>query len=256
MACTFHSALTVPANMRDTTADASPISGSITVPSGLTNPGLAIAIVYERDTSQDVTAVTVGGNAATFVAVQDTATSTTEERIEWWVIASPPTGAQTLSLTTGDSGNDIAVFAIMVEGMDQSTMFGATVEADETAENDESISAALTTTAADSLVLCVVSDTRALHGPVTAVVGSGVVTADEVTLATSTAGMVAWCGYVEATTAAAYTIGATLTDNAASDVLRLLAIELLAATGGAAGVGPIIGGRLLTGLVNGGRLVA
>lgn len=256
MACTFHSALTVPANMRDTTADASPISGSITVPSGLTNPGLAIAIVYERDTSQDVTAVTVGGNAATFIAVQDTATSSTEERIEWWVIASPPTGSQTLSLTTSDSGNDIVVFAIMVEGMDQSTMFGATVEADDTAGSDEELSAALTTTAADSLVLCVVTETRFEKAPVTALTGAGVATADEAAIGSGTTGIAAWCGYVEATTAAAYTIGCTFTNTASTDVIRLLAIELLAATGAASGVGPIIGGRLLTGLVNGGRLVA
>lgn len=238
MACTYHSTLT---RLADTTADASPITFDVTVPSGLTNPGMLIFVIYERDTSQDVTAVTVEGVSATFIAGNLNATGATEERIEAWVIASPTTGAGvTISLTTGDSGNDIVVFVIMVEGMDQTTMYGASTTADDKVGSDEELSATLNTTAADSCVLAAVSCTQFEKGPVTALTGAGVTQADEVAIGDTTAGIAAWAGYVNATTVAGYTIGATFTNTGATDVMRLLAVELLAATGG----GPTYTSRL------------
>lgn len=232
MACTFHSALTRYSNV---TCPSTSITHSVTIPSGLTNPGLAIFICYERDTSQDVTAVAVAGNAATFAAANTTLTVGTAERWECWVIASPTTGTQDIVVSVADSGQDIAFFPVMVQGMDQTTMYGANAPDTDQTGSDEELSVVVTTTAADSLVLCGVSCTQFEKGPVTALTGTGVATADQVAIGSTTAGMAAWVGYVEATTASGYTIGATFTDTASSDVMAALGVELLAATGGGGG---------------------
>lgn len=90
------------------------------------NRCLVVTIAHENVSSQDISAVTYGGQSLT-KQVEENANPSDDfsETIEIWTLVNPPTGSNTLQLTNVSAGDLIAMAAVFT-GVDQSTPVGNT----------------------------------------------------------------------------------------------------------------------------------
>lgn len=253
---TYHSKL---GTATDETADAAWAAMTVTVPS-LTDGCLIGYIPYEQDAGQ---AVLTGANAPdldgadlSYIGRSDGAAGSFYEDAEAWSLLSPAAGSgKTLTINLAQTGQDVAVVLAAFENVRE---INATVVAgvDSVGTNGQFLTGTYTFTATEDGACLVVGATgnTANKGPITP--PPGFTEIEDAVVGTSTAGFAFGLFYRTGLVASdVYDVEPVFTAGA-SDILTLIAFELLPTVAGASGVGPIIGGRLLTGLINGGRLVA
>lgn len=209
-------------------------SVSGTVPT-LTNGVGVLVVWYEQDTAQAVltggSAPTVGSDTFEYIGKVDGVAASTTEDIELWIVRSTASGTQTVTVNFADTGQDYAWEMHWFENVDQSTTYGTPVTAATTSgANPDPIDSTITTTAVESVIFCACVDNVATGSPATA--NGDLTERSDFAVATSTAGMACFVGTAEAATVGTYDVGATFT-NSSSPNLGLIAVELLAATGGA-----------------------
>lgn len=196
---------------------------------------LAVGVLYERGpTPTTISSVTYNSVSATKKMHVDNAnTSSGREDVDWWFLANPATGSNTLTVNVSNTDNrDLIVLVATFQDVDQSTITGNTQSgtgASDPGGADTTVS--LTTGTANSLVVTLAVMNAFNSGDLGAAASDTLVVKDKV--GASSAGMTCCMVRQNAATTGAYTTGFNSNPTSARDWV-IAAIELLEASGAAA----------------------
>ena len=96
-------------------------SGSHSVTAGGSNIVAFAAINWDGTAIGAVTAITYGGQAMTSCGAASTAGTSGGAALQWFYLANPPTGSNTLAVTVSNSPTEIYATMISFTGVDQAT---------------------------------------------------------------------------------------------------------------------------------------
>jgi len=210
------------------------LAGSIDVGTPGADAVLLVFAIYEMNTSsRQITGMTYGGQAMSFIAKQGPSVSTDmfSQTIEAWYLLTPPSGANTLDITLTGSGGFTAVAVAQPIVYSGVSGIGAVAAKNGQDNSAADIQTDVTTTAADAVIV------------------SGVDLRDDATDASVVAltnnveraqkdypnrnGASVWVGERAEATIGTYTVGAHKTASFGSQ-WEIVAVELLAASGAGA----------------------
>ena len=214
------SRISTPAAFEDMTSG-SPQTMSVDGQTG-SNRYLVVAFYFEQNSSSDISAVTYNSVALTkLVDSLAPAATTTAEDLEIWGLVAPATGANTLSWEISDTGKDIAVQPIILQGTVGAVEAGAN---DKSAlENTATTNVTLTTTVASSIILAFMSAETDTVGPFTP--DSGTVEVIDDTVGTGSTGIAYFVGERIEATPGDYAVGATTTGASSPRDINLAAVD-------------------------------
>lgn len=197
-----------------------------------TNRVLAVAIMYEQNAGVTIGSATYNGVALTQKLHVDSSTANlADEDIDWWLLANPATGSNTLTINVTSTDNrDLIALVATFQDADQSSITGATNSKTgdtDTGGVDETLS--LTTTATNSLVLTAAVMDSFNSGTMSAAAADTLVVNDAV--AASSSGCIGAMVSQNAATVTSYTTGFNA-DPAVAKAWAIASVELLEASSG------------------------
>ena len=219
-----------------TTSASGANTGAYTAGAG-SNRVVVVAITAEQQTTpntQDVSAITLGGNALTKIGEQHAGASAgylEDVYLYYLKEADIQSGSQTLSVTMVHDGNDLMCQVFTLADIDQTTSIGTPVGSSAGSATAEQ---SFTTTASDSILVTVCGHTASSSGVWTPATSSGTnVEILDAQTGSGSAGFTMCTDYMVPGSIATFTAGATCAaNNGTAAGMMMLTVEFFNGTGG------------------------
>lgn len=205
------------ASTYETTAVGSTFSNAYDSGATGTDRVLGVLISYEQGTNVSISSVTYNGVALTQKQHTDGIAGPGNEDLDWWFLANPATGSNTLTVNVANTDNrDIIVLAATFQNADQTTITGAVqASTGDTDPGGTDTTIVINTNQDDSLVLTGAVMNAFNSGPMLQSANDTFIVNERV--ASGSSGMTTGMFSQSAVTAGAYTTGFNINPTAARE---------------------------------------